>query len=263
MVDYLTPLPASRVAAWYRRLADRFSRERIDNQEPLAAVFLRQWLNNRDSNFTLTFNAPNYLKQSGYVVDVLKHQRKVFLTQEQARRGNLPPVWGGVIPRLQALPGFTPWSPPDPLSMTYECLVEVGSNAIDIARIQLRGTPQEKDLFYSLRGFQLKSEVRVNGALLPTPIPSIQITFTSWSSRVIDKFDFNYNEYITVGNPDYQSTLADAIRPQDETIVVYHSNARRLEQANLACPYRIQSNSWTVSDANITGPANVDPNQQL
>ena len=50
--DYLSELPEEKVAAWYRRLADRIALERINGTEPLSATFLRVWLDNRDPQFT-------------------------------------------------------------------------------------------------------------------------------------------------------------------------------------------------------------------
>ncbi len=96
------------------------------------------------------------------------------------------------------------------------------------------------DLLTSLRGFQLKSSITVNCVLLPNKKASIQ--FKNWECEVIDKYDFNYNEYFTPPNPDFgQNNLKGAVRPQDRSFRVYHKNAKRLEDAKLACPYTINS----------------------
>src|SRR5262245_37728835 len=115
MADYLASLPESRVAAWYRRLADRIGRERVDGQEPLAAIFLRHWLDNRDPNSTFEFQAPGYLQNSAYVISVLEFHRAVFLTEQKARFTGNRYSWAGVLPRIQGLRGFTYWDLRGPL----------------------------------------------------------------------------------------------------------------------------------------------------
>ena len=58
MTDYLAGLPEPRVAAWYRRLAGKIAQTRVADQEPLAALFLRHYLDNRDPASTFQFQAP-------------------------------------------------------------------------------------------------------------------------------------------------------------------------------------------------------------
>ena len=58
-------------------------------------------------------------------------------------------------------------------------------------------------------------------------------------------------------NPDYQSKAADAVRPTDQTLTVYHKNAQRLEVAKLAAPFDVASYKWPVTDKSVTGPASV------
>jgi hypothetical protein len=261
VTDYLAPLPETRVAAWYRRLAQRIGREQIAGQEPLAAQFLRHWLDNRDSTSTLQFQPPRYLRTSSYVTTGLEYHRAVFLTERRARVAGGREIWAGVVPRIQGLSGFTRWDTSRPLDMHYESLVEVGSNPIDIARIQLRGTPEDRDLLAALRGFQLRSRVTVTAG--QPARGRIMIQFSPWRAQVADRYDWDYTEHFTVPNPDYQSTRPDAIRPNDQTLTVYHRNAQRLERANLAAPYNITSNEWPISDPALIRPGEVDPLRRL
>ena len=147
------------------------------------------------------------------------------------------------------------------MTLTYESLVEVGSGLTDLIRIQRRGTPQERDLLTSLRGFQLHSEVLVKGASAGGA--TVKVTFERWICRVKDRYDFNYNEYFTVLNPDFGSKKSDAVEPASQTIRVYHRNAQRLEKAGLAAPYPIESESWQVTDPKIIGPATIDTTRSL
>jgi hypothetical protein len=259
--DYLAALSVQQVAAWYRRLADQTSKKRIDGQEPLAAIFLRRWLDNRNPNSVFQFQAPSYLRSSSFVTSVRQYHRAVFLTEQRARFTSGRQAWAGVVPRLQGTPGFTPWDVRSNLQMDYESLVEIGSNAVEIARIQYHGTPAERDLLASLRGFQLRSRVSVSGARLANS--QVRITFVSWFCRVTDRYDFDYHERFTVENPDHNRTSADAVRPQDRFIRVYHTNARRVEQAGLAAPYNLTSDEWRVSDAAVLRPADVDHGRRL
>lgn len=262
MTDHLSTLTVQEVADWYYRLADMVSKKKINGQEPLSALFLRAWLNNRKSNYSKIFHAPPYLKSSNYVTKVLMYHRAVFLTEQKARFTGGRTAWAGIIPRLQGLPGFKQWNLKIPLGLEYESLVEVGNGLVDIIRIQNSGTPAERDLLTSLRGFQIKSYVTVHGTLLSNS--KISIEFKSWECEVLDKYDFNYNEYFTPPNPDFgRNDLKGAVRPQDRSFRVYHKNAKRLEDANLACPYSIKSYRWQINDPNISGSAEVDPSKKL
>lgn len=262
MTDHLAGYTAQETANWYHRLADKVSERKINGQEPLSAKFLRSWLNNRQPKYTMYFQPPQYLKTSDYVTDVLKYHRAVFLTEQKARFTGGAVAWAGILPRLQGLKGFNKWNLKSPLSIDYESLVEVGNGLVDLVRIQKSGTPGERDLLTSLRGFQLKSYITVNGTVRSTGKVSIQ--FIHWECEVIDKYDFNYNEYFTPLNPDFgRDDLKHAIRPQDRAFRVYHSNAKRIENAKLACPYSIQSYKWQIGAPNIVGPAEIDPAKQL
>jgi hypothetical protein len=128
-------------------------------------------------------------------------------------------------------------------------------------RIQQFGSAEERDLLTSLRGFQLKSKVMVTGR--PQQGGMIQISFLSWTAQAKDRYDWNYNEYFTVPNPDYRSSQPDAVRPTDQSMRVYHRNAQRLERAGLAAPYDLLSNEWPVTDQAIVRPGIVDPRRSL
>ena len=146
--------------------------------------------------------------------------------------------------------------------MEYESLVEVGNGIADLIRIQTRGTPSEMDLLTSLRGFQLKSIVTINGT--QSSNGRVKIEFKNWQCEVMDRYDFDYAEYFTPPNPDFGKTqIKGAVRPQDRSFRVYHKNAKRLEDANLACPYNIKSYRWQVIDTGIAGPAEIDPAKKL
>lgn len=269
MSDYLAPLPVDQVAAWYRRLAATIGSRTVADtgaggqtvqREPLAAIFLRHYLDNRQPGSTFTFTAPNYLRQASQVRLVLAYHRAVFLTEQQARIGQSL-RWVGVLLRIRGSGGHPVWSLTTPLQMEYESLVEIGSGLMDIARIQTSGTDQERDLFTALRGFQLHSRVRVVGQRLRNG--HVSIRFQSWQSSVHDTYDFDFSEHLTVPNPDYGSTDRGAVRPQDQTLTVYHRNAQRLEQAHLAAPYVIRSDEWPVSDAHLLRAGEVDPSRRI
>ena len=138
--------------------------------------------------------------------------------------------------------------------MSYESLVEIGSSVAEIAQIQLRGTHEERDLFTSLRGFQLRSIVSVSGQ---REGDFIALRFDRWQCAAIDRYDWNYDEYLTMPNPDFGRSAPGSVRPDLRTFRVYHKNAKRLEEAQLAAPFDLQVGLWSVTDPEIVGPARV------
>jgi hypothetical protein len=87
----------------------------------------------------------------------------------------------------------------------------------------------------------------------------LKINFQSFQAEIRDRYDWDYSEHLTVPNPDYGSKAAGAIAPTSKTIVVYHRNAKRLEDAGLAAPYDLRSRAWQVMDAKLRAPAEVEP----
>ena len=167
--DYLKNLSIQEISDWFNRAADLALTEKVEGQAPLSGILLKKYLTNRDPNYVFTIDAPAYLKNFPKVTTTIEYHRKVFLTQEKGRFGkgigNTTYKWVGILPRYQKKSGFVAWISGTDLSMEYESLVEIGGGLIDIIRIQNTGSKVEKDLFASLRGFQLKSEVLVTGKL--------------------------------------------------------------------------------------------------
>ena len=92
----------------------------------------------------------------------------------------------------------------------------------------------------------------------------VRIVFSSFTAQVLDRYDWDYSEHLTVPNPDFGSKEPDAVTPKsDRVVVVYHKNAERLEKASLAAPYDVRSKSWAVTDAAVTAPAEIDPRKSL
>lgn len=148
-----------------------------------------------------------------------------------------------------------------PLTMEYESLCDIAPDFWTIAKIQRSGTPAERDTFGSLRGFQLQSEVSVAAQ---SPVNNrLPVKFTSWQAPGRDRYDWNYSQRLTVANPDFGSNAPDAIRPQDRTLKVFHSNAKRLEDSGEAAPYDVVLRPWQVADVRITAPAEIDLSRSL
>lgn len=260
MADYLSEVPVRQVAAWYRRVADRAATRLVNGETPYASILLRHWLDNRNPKSTFTIRPRSYLWSSPHVLSVLRYHRAVFLTQQEARIGpggmfGSATKRAGIIPRITGEPGFTKWMLPGQTHLEYQSLVEVGGGPLDILRIQESGTPQERDLFYGLRGFQLRSSVNVEGAQNGS---SASIRFILWKCHILDRYDWNYNERLTMPNPDFGQTGQHAIRPTDRFLTVYHRNAKRLEDARLAAPYDIRSSPWDMLNREIKAPARLE-----
>lgn len=253
MSDVLAILKPPELAAFYSRLADAVDRNRGSLKVSLAALLMRHWLANRDSASTFRFDAPEHLRNRTPVLDVLEFHRRVFLTQEKAHLSSGISRWAGVVPRLNGQPPFPKWDTKRPLPMDYESLVEMP------LRYQLTGDDADRDILYSLHGFQLKSSVIVTATVLSRS-NKLKINFQSFQAEIRDRYDWDYSEHITVPNPDHLSKAAGAVAPTSRTIVVYHRNAKRLEDAGLAAPYALRSWAWQVLDAKLRAPAEVEPN---
>jgi hypothetical protein len=256
--DVLAPLPPVQVAGFYSRLAASVDAQKGDLQVSLAALLMRHWLDNRDATSVFAFDAPPHLRASRDVASVLDYHRHVYRTEEKDRLGGTTKTekWAGVLPRLQGTPPYPRWNGAIPLNIDYSSLCELP------LRYQLTGNNGERDLLYALRGFQLKTFVTV----VATPITGskkMSVMFRSFEAQVLDRYDWDYSEHLTVPNPDYGISRSDAVAPKLEKVVVYHSNARRLEVAGLAAPYDVRTNRWRVTDASLVAPAVVDPTRSL
>lgn len=256
MSDVLANLPPDQVAGFYSRLADQVDMNKGALQTSLAADLMRQWLNNRVRNSLYTFTAPAHLANHSDVKAVLKYHRAVYLTEEKAKFTGGSTKWAGLIPRIQGKAPHQKWNMIGTMNLEYQSLVELP------LRYQLTGTDADRDILYALHGFQLKTTVTVTAA--PNPITKkVKITFTSFKASVIDTYDWDYTEHLKVPNPDFGSKEPGAIAPDQQTVRVYHSNAKRLEDAGLAAPYRLESTPWQVVDPAITGVAEIDPGRSL
>lgn len=259
--DYLKTCPAEQVAAWYLRLAAAWEMNMPELQPALAGVFLKTWVKNRVRDARIEFDAPNHLRTHPSVTDVLTYHRDVFLTNKKARFSGGAEKWAGVLPRLQGAPGYTKWDMRGDLPLEYESLCDVAPNLWAIAKIQRSGSNADRDIFGSLRGFQLKSAVRLSAG--PPSGTSVSISFKEWQCSATDRYDWDYSEHLTVVNPDFGSQDPTAIRPQDRTLTVYHSNAKRLEDAGMAAPYQVVLRPWRITDARLLATAPVDPKRRL
>jgi len=234
--DYLKNYSVDQVAAWYLRLAAAWDKNMPELQPALAGAFLRTWVNNRSKDAKIEFDAPQHLRSHSSVFAVQAYHREVFLTNKKARFSGGSEKWAGMLPRIQGAPGFTRWDMKGDLVLEYESLCDVAPDIWAIAKIQRFGSNADRDIFGSLRGFQLKSKVTVTVSVAQPPGTPLKIMFKNWVCSGMDRYDWNYSEHLTVVNPDYGRKAADAIRPEDKTLTVYHSNAKRLEVAGKAAP---------------------------
>lgn len=259
--DYLKKYSVDQVAAWYLRLAAGWDKNFSELSQPMAGVFLRTWVNNRIPDAKVEFDAPEHLRSDGSVFDVQAFHRDVFLSNKKAHFHGKPDRWVGILPRIQGMPGFTKWDMKGDLNLEYESLCDIAPNIFAIGKIQQTGTNAQRDIFGSLRGFQLKSKITVSAT--PSSGTVVKITFKSWQCSGTDRYDWDYSEHLTVANPDFGSKAADAIRPEDRMLTVFHSNAKRLEDAGKAAPFLVVLKPWTVLDARLTAATGIDTARKL
>ncbi|MCL2589788.1 MAG: hypothetical protein FWD67_02625 [Betaproteobacteria bacterium] len=258
--DYLGELDAPDVAAWYRRLANWWPKNVPDLSEPLAGKLLNTWLNNRERNKVYLFEAPPHLRslELKQVREGLIFHRTIFLTEKRAKNGK----WGGILPRIQGLPGFQKWDMRGELALEYESLCVIGEGRVEINRIQTHGTSAERDILGAMHGFQLKSKCKV----VVSPIPNssfVNVRFKEWYVSITDDYHWDPEKGLTVPNPDYQSKDPKAVKPDLEIMPVHHSNAKRVEDAGMAAPFKVEIKPWQINDAGITREMRIDIKRRL
>jgi hypothetical protein len=251
--DTLGKLTPPEVAAFYARLADGVDQRKGTLKVSLAAMLMRLWLKNRDPKAKLQITAPDHLKNHAQVLDSLSYHREVFLTEKRARMGG-GEIWAGVIPRLQGRPPHQKWDYRRPINIEYESLTEMP------LRYQVTGNDIDRDLLYALHGFQLHSTVTLVGEAAGA---RVRIRFQSFQTYVRDRYDWDYSEHLTVPNPDFGSQARGAVEPKSQKVVVFHRNAKRIEDAGLAAPYDFVTDAWQINDPRLTAPAEVDPARRL
>lgn len=257
--DILKDYPVEQVHRWYNRLADAALAKRIKGQLPLSGQFLKAYVNPRKKSATpYRFTAPGYLQSHPKVTEALLFHRRVFLTEEKARlgKGGKTHKWAGLVPRVKD----NRWDGVSLISLYYQSLVDVAPDYSAIVRVQLSGTEEERDLFTSLRGFHLRSDITVKGIKKGQ---LILVQFQKWEGRALDRYDFKYDEHLTLPNPDHQSEDKDAIRPDLKSFRVYHINAKRMVDKGLAAPYDLEVGPWKVVNSRVIAPGDIDPAKRL
>ena len=256
--DILKGYPIEQVHRWYNRLADAALAKRIKGLQPLSGQFLKAYVNPRRGIPLYRFPAPSYLQTYAKVTEALYFHRRVFLTEEKARLGERGKTqeWAGLVPRLKD----KRWDGIKPISLHYQSLVDVAPSYAAIVQVQLSGTEEERDLFTSLRGFNLRSDIEVTGF---KKAHLISVQFNKWEAKAIDRYDFKYDEHLTLPNPDYQSKDKDAIRPDLESFRVYHTNAKLMENKGLAATYDLEVGPWKVAHSRVIASSDIDPTKRL
>ncbi len=248
MKEVLENLSPAELAAWYGRLADRTAECQWGGTEKLAARCLRLWLENRTPYSTITIETPDEIRNSPYVIKALKFHRKVYLTEEQARVA-AGYEWAGIIPRLQGK-GHSKAKHLRGIQMHYESLIEIPISA------KIFGSLEDKDLLYALHGLQLKTEVTVSCSMMAAS-NLVRVVFVSFQAKMKNRYEWNPDRQITVPNPDYQSKDKKAVAPQSKSVTIHNTNTRRLEEAGLAAPYYLESETWYVESV-LSPPGTVD-----
>lgn len=248
--DYLKNLTPPDVAAWYLRLADLVDKENKSVQDALAPRLLRHYIRGGGKKFV--FSAPDHLKTSKYVVEVLEKHRAWYLTEKTFKK---KPV--GIIPRLQgSKPQWDKAAFYIPHHLTLNSLVEIE------VKLFSDHTPGDNDLMTALRGFQLHTGAHF--MLWPDKNKNkLKVKFLVFHASVKDRYDFDPKEYFPVPNPDHGNPqkLASPVAPDMEQILVYHRNAIRMEKAGQAAAFDVESKPWI--DSRVMLEATIDPRKNL
>ena len=256
--DVLAGLGPVEAADFYRRLALHIQKRRSDS---LAAAMLLHWLDGKRSSFR--FDA-RYVKDLPLVVEHLRNEvRPVLLTEKKARlKGG--ERWAGVLPRIKGIPPHPIWDGRTGFTIHYEGpSVSIPLTVQAKARVGL-ADPAELDLLMSLHTFGLRTQVLMS-AVRAASSQQHNVTFEVWETRAFDNYNWDPTKHLVVPNPDFRNPFGvpTPVAPTEETVRVYHSNARRVEDKGLAAPYDAESYAWTVADPRISGPAVVDAGRAI
>jgi len=244
--DYLAKLSAQEVAAFYRRLALSI-RSKVGD-DSLAAILLLHWLDGKGK--TKIYSA-DYVRNLEEVRSYLRTSaRPIFLSQKKTPGGSI----GGIVPRIK---GTIKCNPSDgPYSMHLEGNVETPLSVQAKAAMGMSVDKTELDIFFALHGFTLSSDVIVSTN--KTNNKNVyNVNFDKWMCKASDYYHWNPDKHITVPNPDFGMKMQGAVAPTEKTIVVYHSNATRVEKAGLAQPFNDESEQWTEIDQAVIGHSAV------
>ncbi len=197
---------------WYLRLALKQT-EFAGNAgvaKPMAGPFLIHYLGKSGlplgSDFPIRW--PLHLQTSPSVTSVLAFHRQVFLTEKKGIFGSKIERWAGLIPRLQD----KRWDGVSAIQIDYQSLSDIAPTLAAINALRKRNNPVELDIFTSLRGWQLKSTVKVTGQ--KTGDGLVLVRFQSWFAEGFDTYDFSKVEGLTLPNPDFGSKDKNAIAPE-------------------------------------------------
>jgi hypothetical protein len=251
--DVLAKLSPMELAAWYGRLADLTAGHKWGGTEQLASKCLRIWLENKEPYRTVTISAPDNLRNSPYVTKELKFHRSVYLSEEKARVTS-GDRWAGIVPRLQGK-GFPKLKRLKGIPMEYESLVRIPITS------KLFGEPEDKQLLYALHGLQLCTEVTVSCSKIAGST-LVQVVFVNFQAKMKNRYEWNPDRHIKVPNPDFKSRKPKAVAPDDKYVTVENIHAKRLEEAGLAAPYYLESDTWYV-DPSLRRPGRVDSAKKI
>ncbi len=253
MEDILVDLSPDKLAAWYGRLADKTAERKWGGTEKLASRCLRIWLENKTPFSTITVDAPDELRNSPYVAKELKYHRKVYLTEEKARLSS-GMTWAGIVPRLQGK-HTTKAKRLTGIKMEYTSLVKIPITS------KVFGPAEDKDLLYALHGLQLETEATVSCSMMAGS-SFVRVVFVSFQAKLKNRYEWDHSQQIKVPNPDYKSRGAEAVAPLSEFVTINNINAKRLEEAGMAAPYYLESDTWYV-DSVLGAPGQVDLEKKI
>jgi hypothetical protein len=247
--DDLSVLSPKEAVEWYRRLALHI---RSEYSASLSAKMMLHWLDGKGNK--LTFDS-RYVEDIDFVLTYLRDEvRPVFLTEKKAKLEG-GDRWGGILLRIK-----DPSWDGKPKEIFYEG-PSVEAPLKLLAEVQLGlASKSQADLVTSLHIFGIKTKVIMRAEEIQNSA-KYNVSFVSWESWVSDKYDWDPKEHFTVPNPDYGNP--DGLAPDKIKVRVYHKNAKRVENANLAHPYPVESKKWYPSTNDIVGPAIVDSSRKL
>ncbi len=184
------------------------------------------------------------------IVDQLEEHRRVYLSQRKTNFSGKN-VLGGVVPRLRD----GRWDDTSRLSMDYR------AKGFDTVGLWAYGVIQGKilagktltqtelidsDQFASLHKTSLQTDVIVTGTRVDAN--TIDVEFDTWSSYIVDNYNWDPKKHLTVPNPDHGNSFGvpNPVRPSDQFVTIYHAHAAEVEACGMAASSAYTCTPWTI-----------------
>ncbi len=266
-VDDLGKLSVEEKRNFYQRLS--FSTLAKDS-ESLAGKALSYWLTKPTTGLIVENSRVKDLKS---VNDYLFNEvRQVILSQKEAFLGGKRDGIRGVRDRLLGLHGHSKWDRISRITIEYKGISFDLVTLAEFKVIQKKMFDNKKlskeeeiksDVFSSFHTSGMYSLVVLSVKEVKSD-KIFEIKFDSWKSKIEDDYNWDIptfeqvffnitNKKLTLPNPDFNNPyhVSSPVAPNKKFITINHSNAKDVENAGYAKPFKFDTKEWDVTEPKI------------